>query len=133
MAAIDVCGLVIYLSPSFLPNTHDPVSACLSISSVSIQCVGSCTGELVPNLLCPLVMGRASAMDGMKGNEERTREFQPQFFSARAARKEIYLKGETSHYPPANERAENTKHCFLPLLQQREIIVAFCVVQSLPS
>lgn len=74
---------------------------------------------------------------------ESTREFQPQFFSAWGGwlalpSEEIYLKEKSSHYTPANERAETGKQSFLPPLlflqqRQREIILAFCIVGVLPS
>ncbi|KAK5877937.1 hypothetical protein CesoFtcFv8_025396 [Champsocephalus esox] len=117
-------------SPSFLPNTHDPVSACLSISSVSIQRVGSCTGALVPNL--PFGDGQSECDGRDEGSRRKNKSVSASVLLRPGRQKEIYLKGETSRSPPA-KRAENAKHSFLPLLQQREIIVACCVVQPLPS
>lgn len=89
----------------------------------------------------------ARARDGCDeervAERESTREFQPQFFSAWGGQfalpsEEIYLKEKTSHYTPANERAEIGRKSFLPSLlflqeRQREIILAFYVVGVLPN
>lgn len=149
---LSTCNWIATLPPSF----QTPHNSVYAVSLPACQSTGVCAGSCIIKpcvkaaLPFPAVTGRVATrrergMDSVKRVAEREsrREFQPQFLSAWGGQlalpsEEIYLKEKTSHYTPANERAEMGKQSFLPPLfvlqqRQREIIWAFCIVGVLPS